>query len=171
MKKYISLLLSFLGISCSAHHLVLEPQESFDIKSYMGKWYEIARLPNSFEEGLEENTAFYELREDGNVTVINQGRVVDNKSRFKEVKGKAWIPDPNEQSKLKVSFFWPFAGDYWVLRVDEDYTIALVGDPSRKYLWILARERKPDPKAVSDLKAYASSLGYAVENMISSLAD
>lgn len=171
MKKYLSLLLSFLGISCSAPHLVLETQESFDLKSYMGKWYEIARLPNSFEEGLEENTAFYELREDGNVTVINQGRLIDNKNRFKEVKGKAWVPDPKEPSKLKVSFFWPFAGDYWVLSVDKDYTIALVGDPSREYLWILARERRPDPKAVSDLKAYASSLGYAVENMISSLSD
>jgi apolipoprotein D and lipocalin family protein len=171
MKKYLSLFLSFLGFSCAAPHIALESQESFDIKKYMGKWYEIARLPNSFEEGLEENTAFYELRENGDVTVINQGRVVADKSRYKEVKGRAWIPDANEPSKLKVSFFWPFAGDYWVLRVDRDYSIALVGDPSREYLWILARERDPDPKVVSELKAYASSLGYAVENMVSGLAD
>lgn len=171
MKKYLSLFLSFLGFSCATPHIALEPQESFDIKKYMGKWYEIARLPNSFEEGLEENTAFYELRENGDVTVINQGRVVADKSRYKEVKGRAWIPDANEPSKLKVSFFWPFAGDYWVLRVDRDYSIALVGDPSREYLWILARERDPDPKVVSELKAYASSLGYAVENMVSGLAD
>ncbi|PKP37525.1 MAG: hypothetical protein CVT97_05460 [Bacteroidetes bacterium HGW-Bacteroidetes-14] len=171
MKKYILLAASFLGFSCSAPHLVLNTQENFDIKRYMGKWYEISRLPNTFEEGLENNTAFYELKENGDVTVINQGRVIADKSRFKEVKGCAWIPDPKDPSKLKVSFFWPFAGDYWVLSVDEDYTIALVGDPGRKYLWILARERNPDPKAVSDLKAYASSLGFAVENMIGSLGD
>ena len=171
MKKYLSLLLSFLGLSCSTSQIAMQPQESFDIKRYMGKWYEIARLPNTFEEGLEENTAFYDLREDGKVTVINQGRVVADKSRYKEVKGRAWVPDQNEPSKLKVSFFWPFAGDYWVLSVDKDYTIALVGDPSRKYLWILAREKAPDPKVVSELKAYASSLGYAVEYMVSGLAD
>ncbi len=171
MKRYISLILSLFGLSCSTTHIALESEETFDLKRYMGKWYEIARLPNKFEEGLEENTAFYELREDGDVTVINQGRVIANKSRYKEVKGRAWVPDPNEPSKLKVSFFWPFSGDYWVLRVDKDYTIALVGDPSREYLWILARDRRPDPKAVSELKIYASSLGYAVENMISGLAD
>lgn len=172
MKKYLIMLASSVfGISCSATYHAMETVEEFDISRYMGKWYEISRLPNKFEEGLENNTAFYEKNENGDVIVINQGRVVEDKTRFKQVKGKAWVPDAKEPAKLRVSFFWPFAGDYWVLRVDKDYTYALIGDPSGKYLWILAREKSLDQKIINELKAYASSLGFPVENMVSGVSD
>ena len=172
MKKYLIMFAtSVLGLSCSATYHAMETVEGFDISRYMGKWYEISRLPNSFEEGLENNTAFYELNENGEVTVVNQGRVIADKTRFKQVKGKAWVPDPKEPAKLKVSFFWPFSGDYWVLKINRDYTHVLVGDPSGKYLWILARENSLDPKIINELKAHASSLGFPVEKMISSIAD
>lgn len=166
MKFVISGFVAFLLLSCSTIYLALDPVEEFDIERYMGKWYEIYRLPNKFEEGLEDITANYELTSDGNVIVTNEGRLVEDKSRLKQAKGKAWIPNPKEPSKLKVSFFWPFSGDYWVLRVDPEYSYALVGDPSGKYLWILSRERRLDPKIVSELKMYASTLGFSVENMI-----
>lgn len=172
MKKYLTSLFSLLTVaSCSTSYLVLDTEEEFDINKYMGKWYEIARLPNSFEEGLEENTAFYRLGEDGNVTVTNEGRLIENKTKIKQAKGKAWVPDPKQPGKLKVSFFWPFSGDYWVLKVDKDYTYALVGDPTGEYLWILARERDIDPKIIQELKDYAGKLGFPVENMISGLAN
>lgn len=164
-------ILSFVSVvviwSCSPSYLILSPVEDFDIERYMGKWYEIERLPNKFEEGLEDITAMYILRDDGYITVINEGRLVEDKSRVKQAKGKAWAPNPREPSKLKVSFVWPFSGDYWVLRVDPDYNYALVGDPTGKYLWILSRERKLDPEIVLELKNYASILGFSVENMIS----
>ena len=172
MKKYLIIIAaSVLGLSCSASFHAMETVEGFDISRYMGKWYEISRLPNTFEEGLEHNTAFYELKENGDVTVVNQGRVTADKTRFKQVKGKAWVPDPKEPAKLKVSFFWPFAGNYWVLKIDKDYTHALIGDPSGKYLWILAREKSLDTKVVNELKAYASSLGFPVEKMVSGITD
>jgi len=172
MKKYLTSLFSLLTVaSCSTSYLALDTEEEFDINKYMGKWYEIARLPNSFEEGLEENTAFYRLGEDGNVTVTNEGRLIENKTKIKQAKGKAWVPDSKQPGKLKVSFFWPFSGDYWVLKVDKDYTYALVGDPTGEYLWILARERDIDPKIIQELKDYAGKLGFPVENMISGLAN
>ncbi len=157
--------------SCSPAYLALDSAEDFEIEKYMGKWYEIMRLPNKFEEGLEDITANYQLNEDGTVSVTNEGRLISDRSRIKQAKGKAWIPDITKPSKLKVSFFWPFSGDYWVLRVDPDYTYALVGDPSGKFLWILSRERRLDQKIVDGLLDYASILGFPVENMISSLTD
>lgn len=160
------LLFSCLSISCSSIYLALEPVEEFDLERYMGKWYELYRLPNSFEEGLEEITAHYQLDEEGKIVVTNEGRVTDDKSRIKQAKGRAWIPNPKEPSKWKISFYWPISRDFWVLRVDPDYSYALVGDPSGKYLWILSREPSLDPKILSDLKIYASSLGFAVENLI-----
>lgn len=133
----------------------------------MGKWYEISRLPNKFEKGLTEVTATYQLNEDGTISIVNEGRLVDDISRVKQVRGKGWL-STKESSRLKVSFLWPFKGDYWIIKVDPDYTYALVGDPSGKYLWILSRENRLDPKIINELKIYASTLGFAVENMISS---
>lgn len=166
MKFVLTGVATLLLWSCSTVYLALEPIEEFNIERYMGKWYEIYRLPNKFEDGLEDITANYELTSDGNVIVTNEGRLVQDKSRLKQAKGKAWIPNPKEPSKLKVSFFWPFSGDYWVLKIDPEYSYALVGDPSGKYLWILSRDRRLDPKIVAELKMYASSLGFSVENMI-----
>ncbi len=171
MKYFVSLFFLLTLASCSAAYLTLDTVEEFDINKYMGKWYEIARLPNSFEEGLEENTAFYRIGEDGNIIVINEGRLIENKTRIKQAKGKAWTPDPKAPGKLKISFFWPFSGDYWVLKVDKDYSYALVGGPSGDYLWILSRDRKLDPKILEELKDYAGKLGFPVKNMISGLAN
>lgn len=171
MKKIILAVFGLLGISCATSYNALETADKFDVNKYLGKWYEVWRLPNSFEEGLEEITANYILREDGKITVINEGRLIEDKSKIKQAKGVAWIPDINEPSKLKLTFFWPFSADYWVLYVDQDYQHALVGGPSRKYLWILSRDRQADPKVVEDMKEFAASLGFPVENMISGLAD
>lgn len=168
MKFTISVIASLMFVfSCSTVYLAMDPVEEFDLERYMGKWYEIYRLPNKFEDGLTEITANYQLTEEGDVIVTNEGRLIEDKSRIKQAKGKAWVPDKNEPSRLKVSFFWPFAGDYWVLKIDPEYSYALVGDPSGKYLWILARENRLDPQIVEELKVYASTLGFDVKNLIS----
>jgi len=170
--KYIVSLFSLLSLaSCSAAYLTLDTVQEFDINKYMGKWYEISRLPNTFEEGLEENTATYRIDDDGTIIVINEGRLINDKTKIKQAKGKAWAPDPKEPGKLKVSFFWPFSGDYWVLKVDKDYTYALVGGPTGEYLWIISRERDIDPVILEELRNYAGKLGFPVKNMISGLAN
>jgi apolipoprotein D and lipocalin family protein len=122
----------------------LEVVPSVDLTRYAGKWYEIARLPNRFQRDCAGNTtATYTLRPDGKITVINECRKADG--RQKSAKGTARVADakgPN--SKLKVTFFWPFSGNYWIIDLDPEYRWAVVGEPGRNYLWILSREPQLD---------------------------
>ena len=138
-----------------------------DLNKYSGKWYEIARLPNSFEKGLICVTAEYSLREDGKVTVVNSGRKEDNPARIDSIKGKAWVPDPNEAGRLKVQFFWPFAGGYYIFHLDqENYQYALVGTPSRKFFWLLSRNPAIDESLYEELVKIASDNGFETGNIL-----
>jgi len=137
-----------------------------DLNRYMGTWYEIARLPNSFERGLKCTTATYELRDDGRVTVINRGVDVYDPSKTDEAKGVAWIPDPAQPGKLKVRFFWPFSGDYWIIDLDPDYQYVLVGSPNHKYLWVLARTKFISDEVYLGLLQKAKEDGFELANLI-----
>jgi apolipoprotein D and lipocalin family protein len=121
---------------------LLQTVDKVDLKKYEGTWYQFAYIPNSFqprEAGLV--TAEYAIHPKGYVTVKNTSYVDFEGSQVKKsIKGKAFIADKKTNSKLKVQFFWPFKGDYWIILLDEkNYTWAVVSDPSRKYLWILTR--------------------------------
>jgi len=137
-----------------------------DLNRYMGTWYEIARLPNSFERGLKCTTATYEIRDDGRVTVINRGVDVYDPSKTDEAKGVAWIPDPAQPGKLKVRFFWPFSGDYWIIDLDPDYQYVLVGSPNHKYLWVLARTKFISDEVYLGLLQKAKEDGFELANLI-----
>ena len=139
--------------------------QEVDLNRYAGLWYEIARLPNSFEKGLECVTAQYTLKPNGKVEVLNKGYSA-KKGAFKSSKGRAWVPDENYPGRLKVSFFWPFAGNYYIISLDKDYAYALVGDPSRKYLWVLSRTTKLDETIYSELLAKARTYGFDTKTMI-----
>ena len=109
-----------------------------DLKRYGGLWHEIARYENRFEKGCVGATATYTLQ-NGTIDVMN--RCYDDDGRLKDTaKGEAHPVEGSGNAKLRVSFFWPFYGDYWVLMLADDYRYSVVGDPSRKYLWILARD-------------------------------
>lgn len=137
-----------------------------DIDKYLGQWYEIARLPNSFEKGLDCVTANYSLKKNGKIEVINKGFLIEDRPNFKIANGTAWRPDNNKEGQLKVTFFWPFAGKYYVITLDEDYQYALVGDPSRKYLWILSRSKTMEPEILNGLMQTAKTNGFDTEQMI-----
>jgi apolipoprotein D and lipocalin family protein len=137
-----------------------------DLNRYKGLWYEIARLPNRFERKLKCASATYSLRDDGKITVINKGNYISNPEKSNSAKGLAWIPDKKSPAKLKVQFFWPFSGDYWIMHLDKDYRYVLVGEPSFKYLWILAREKKMDEKTYQMLLKIAVENGYDVKTII-----
>lgn len=139
--------------------------DQVDMNRYAGLWYEIARLPNSFEKGLECVTANYILKANGKIGVLNKGYSA-KKEAFKTAKGKAWLPDDNYPGRLKVSFFWPFAGDYYIISLDKDYTYALVGDPSRKYLWVLSRAKELNDVTYSELMETARVHGFEIDKMI-----
>jgi lipocalin len=137
-----------------------------DLNRYKGLWYEIARLPNFFERKLKCTSATYTLREDGRITVLNKGHYLTDPKRSTSSKGVAWVPDRNSPAKLKVQFFWPFSGDYWIIFLDEEYRYVLVGDPSLKYLWILCREKKMDDSIYRMLLQKAIDNGYDVKYII-----
>ncbi|MDA3954557.1 MAG: lipocalin family protein [Bacteroidales bacterium] len=137
-----------------------------NINNYLGEWYEIARLPNRFEKGLECVTATYSLNENGKIDVLNKGFSVKNKEEFKTAKGIAWIPDSKCPGRLKVSFFRPFSGKYYIIALDKEYKYALVGDPSRKYLWVLSRTKKLEDVVYSNLINIAKSQSFDVNKMI-----
>lgn len=152
--------------SCNSNKLPLKVVDSLDVNKYAGKWYEIARLPNSFEKGLECVTANYTLLENGKIEVLNQGHSIADHSKIETAKGKAHIPNQNEPSKLKVTFFWPFYGNYWVIELDKNYQYALVGEPARKYLWILSRTPDLDESSYNQLINIAKEQGFATEKLI-----
>ena len=136
----------------------LETEAYVDIDAYLGTWYEIARLPNPFEKGCDGVTADYARRDDGLIRVVNRCRKGSRDGPVKTATGRARIVDETSNARLKVSFFGPFWGDYWILDLDTNAGISLVGEPSGKYLWILARtpDLPPDMTvlALKKLKAF-----------------
>ncbi|MBK5144710.1 outer membrane lipoprotein Blc [Budviciaceae bacterium BWR-B9] len=116
----------------------VSPITNFDATRYLGKWYEVARLENRFERGLEQVTATYGERNDGGLSVLNRG-YDQSKGQWKESEGKAYFTEASTTASLKVSFFGPFYGGYNVIALDDNYQYALVSGPNRDYLWILSR--------------------------------
>lgn len=152
----------------TAAHSQTKPEvvKSVDINRYAGTWYEIARLPNSFERKLKCITATYTLREDGKISVLNKGHYIAEPDKINSAKGVAWIPDKNVTAKLKVTFFWPFSGNYWIMDLDKDYKYVLIGEPSFKYLWILSRDKSMDEITYQMLLKKAVDNGYDVTPII-----
>jgi apolipoprotein D and lipocalin family protein len=141
--------------------------KSLDIDRYAGKWYEIARFPNSFEKNLVGVTATYKLRSNGKIDVINQGYMGSLDGKLKTAKGKAYIPDKKEPGKLKVAFFLFFYADYYVMELDTiNYQWALIGSSTDKYLWILSRTPQLDPETYQMLIDKAKKRGYNVDKLI-----
>jgi apolipoprotein D and lipocalin family protein len=166
MKKII--LLPLLAMLLSQAYSQKEPStvSAVDLNRYKGTWYEIARLPNFFERKLKCITATYTLRSDGKIGVENSGYLIADPQKKSSAEGVAWVPDKNSPGKLKVQFFWPFSGDYWIMYLDKEYRHVLVGDPSRKYLWILAREKSMDETTYKMLLQKAIDNGYDVSAII-----
>jgi len=123
----------------------LETVSHVDLDRYLGKWYEIASFPQWFQKGCVASTATYSLRKDGDIDVLNQCRKDTLEGKFKSAKGKAWVVDRQSNARLKVRFFWPFSGDYWIIDLGDGYQYAVVGHPNRNYLWILSRAPQMDP--------------------------
>lgn len=141
---------------------------SVDLSRYVGQWYEIARLPNRFQKKCADSvTANYTLRSDGSIRVVNRCRKPSGE--FTTATGKAKVVDRKTNAKLKVTFFWPFYGKYWILDLGPNYEYAVVGDPSRDYLWILSRTPKIDEALYQQLLAKMAAQGFPTDRMIRTL--
>ena len=151
---------------CNSKQLPLETVASVDLEKYAGKWYEIALFPNSFEKGCHCTTAEYRLTDKNYVRVINScnENAVDGKR--KTANGKAFVVKGSNNAKLKVQFFWPFRGDYWIIGLADDYSWALVGDPGRKYLWVLGRTSSMDETTYQSIVEIAKSKGFDTSKLV-----
>ena len=137
---------------------------------YLGTWYEIARLDQSFERGLEKISATYSAKDDGGIKVLNRGFNVE-KNKWKEAVGKAYFVDPpnankTNTGKLKVSFFGPFYGAYNIIALDVNYQHVMICGPDKSYLWILSRTPQLAEPIKQDLIAQAKALGFATDKLI-----
>ena len=163
MKK---LLYGFSAILVLSFHLAgaasmeFNPVSGFELNRYLGKWYEIARMPVSFERDLVGVTATYGLRKDGKVSVLNQGHKKTLQGKVKTAHGTAKFAGKTDVGHLKVSFFWPFYADYIVAALDSNCQYAMVVGDSYKYLWILSRMPKLDAAILNGLLEKATELGF-----------
>jgi apolipoprotein D and lipocalin family protein len=151
--------LALLLAGCSHAPFDSQPMPKVAAARYMGKWYEIARLPNRFELGCDGVTAEYTARKDGSVDVLNTCHKGGPTGAARTAKARAWIVDESG-SRLEVSFFRPFTAAYWIIDLDADYRWAAVGHPAHKYLWILSREKTLPPGVEEGLLARLKALGY-----------
>jgi apolipoprotein D and lipocalin family protein len=163
-----SILLLGLGVALArrkpmpvGNRSVPPPAKPVSLERYLGVWYEIGRYDNVFERDLDGVTAEYRLRSDGQIQVVNTGRLGGPTGRAKVAEGRAKVISGSDGAKLKVSFLGPFfLGDYWVLDHAEDYGWSIVGEPSGRYLWLLSRVPKPAPATRAAIHARARTLGY-----------
>lgn len=129
-----------------------------DLVRYAGKWYEIASFPMFFQRNcIADTTAEYALAPAGHVSVRNRCRTEDG---YDQAEGKATVVEGSSNSRLKVSFFWPFRADYWIIGLDAEYRWAVVGNPNRKYLWILSRTPQMPPDLLDAARNAAVDQGY-----------
>lgn len=134
-----------------------------DLQRYLGRWYEIGSFPMYFQRKcVGDTTADYSLEKDGEIGVFNRCRTADG---FIDATGRAHVVPESGNARLKVSFFWPFYGDYWIIGLDESYRWALVGNPQRKNLWILSRTPVLPEAELQKAKAIALQQGFDLSKL------
>ena len=175
MKKILLLLLLFVSSQSFAVSQV-QTAKYVDINSYLGKWYEIASIPPSFEKQCVKNTtAEYSMADAGLLKVLNSCETI-NASRS-SAEGRAKIVDKESNAKLKVTFvrfigwIFAFSGKYWILDVAPDYSYAVVGDPSRHYAWILARTPSVSDAVLDSAERVLSDQGFDTCKLFTTVQD
>lgn len=152
------ILVALFSVGCTQKYPDVPTVNIVEIEKYMGSWYEIARYEHFFEKGCKNVTATYSLNEDNTIKVLNICTMIED-NKPKVAIGVAYSTNETN-SKLKVSFFRPFYGDYWIFELDENYQYALVGSPNGKYLWILSRIKQIDEQLKQKLLNKVIALGF-----------
>lgn len=143
----------------------LQTVPNVDLTKYVGKWFEIASFPQRFQKNCHCTTAEYTATDKGYIIVentCNKGGI-DGKQSY--IKGKAFVVENTGNAKLKVQFFWPFKGDYWIIDLADDYSYAVVSNPNKKYLWILSRTSKMDAAVYQQIIARLKEKGFDLTNL------
>ncbi len=152
--------------SAAAEPAPLATVPKVDLARYLGLWHEIARYPNEFQpDDCLNVTAEYAQTGENEISVVNTcrdaaGGVTDR------AEGSAYVADEATGAKLRVAFFWPFYGDYWVIDLAEDYSWAVVSEPEREYLWILARGRTLDAATKDGILTRLREKGFDTSKLV-----
>ena len=162
----ISGILGLAGMT-STQDKPLQTVPSVDLQKYLGRWYEIAAFPQSFQKGCHCSVAEYSLEKDF-VRVINTCRKDSPEGKVKQAKGKAFVVKGSNNAKLRVQFFWPFRGDYWIIDLAEDYSYAVVGAPNRNYLWILSRTPQMGEGLYQEIIKRCADKGFDINKLVKS---
>ena len=136
-----------------------------DLQKYAGKWYEIASFPQRFQKGCNCTTAEYTLSKKGYVIVENRCNKDSINGKQSYIKGKAFVVENSGNAKLKVQFFWPFRGKYWIIDLADDYSYAVVGHPNKKYLWILSRTTKMEDTTYQQIISRIKEKGFDISKI------
>ncbi len=161
LNKLISLfIISLIMTPTVANSQTLQTVPYVDLNKYAGKWYEIASYPQRFQKGCHCTTAEYTLSEKGYVIVENRCNKDGINGRVAGIKGKAFVEKNSGNAKLKVQFFWPFKGKYWIIDLADDYSYAVVSHPNMKYLWILSRTPMMDAAVYQQITARLKEKGF-----------
>jgi apolipoprotein D and lipocalin family protein len=170
MKRLVLVGLLLLG-ACATRPVgpPVQTVAAVDLTRYLGTWYEIARFPNSFQDSPTRRcvatTATYAARPDGQVAVTNRCLDAANDNRETVANGTAYAVAGSNNARLRVTFFWPFYGDYWVIGLAPDYRWAVVGAPGRDYLWILSRMPVMTPGDYADAVGIAAAQGFEIARL------
>ena len=139
--------------------------QDFQLKAYLGTWYEIARTDHRFERGLEQVSAEYSLRDDGSIRVLNKGFSTETQE-WKAIEGRAYPVGDGTQGHLKVSFFGPFYSAYGIFELDPEGQHAFVCGNNHSYLWLLSRTPTVEQAVIDRFLKRSSELGFDTENLI-----
>ncbi|MFZ4408201.1 MAG: lipocalin family protein [Paracraurococcus sp.] len=143
-----------------------QPVQGVEVPRYLGAWHEVARLPmwaqDSSSVSCEDTTATYTLRPDGRISVLNRCLNALDGDKPRQAEGQAYAVEGGNNARLRVSFFWPFFGNYWVIGLDPEYRWAVVGEPERRWLWVLSRTPKLEAAEFERALAIARANGYAL---------
>jgi len=162
MKKMMLLTITFFLAGCAvfSNDPPLDTVEAVDLDRYMGQWYVIANIPYFGERGNVAGQAIYRQRDDGRMDDIYLYRDGSFDEPQEQLDGVAWVVDERTNARWKVRFFWPFTFDYYIVDLDDEYQWSLVGHPSRKYAWIMAREPQMDEALYQRLLTRFEDLGF-----------
>lgn len=157
------------GCATTTSRLDLPPVQTVprvDLQRYLGTWYEWASFPQRFQKGCTGSTATYSLKPGGGeVEVVNRCRLGSLEGEEKVARGRARVVDDETNAKLEVSFFGPFWGAYWIIQLDPDYRYAVVGHPSRDYLWILSRTPAVDEALFAEITEQLKADGFPLDRL------
>ena len=143
----------------------LQTVDRVDVERYSGKWYEIASFPQRFQKGCHCTTAEYTVSKKGYLIVENRCNKGSATGKLSYIKGKAFVEKNSGNARLKVQFFWPFRGKYWIIDLAGDYSYAVVSHPGKNYLWILSRTPKMDDGIYRQILSRLKEKGFDLDKL------